>query len=350
MFNRFIINKDNLINNIKQVAKQNPKSKICAMVKANAYGVGVNQVVKIIDKYTDFYGVACFFEAKNLAKLTKKKILIIGALEKANINKRFSYSCSSLEDVRFLKYLNKKINIHLKVNSGMNRFGFSSLQDFSKAIKEIKYSKLNLEGVYTHFATDDSFVNVQMENFNKFIKTVKENNLFPIIHADNSAVNLKFKHGLSMVRIGFNLYNLNNNSFKSVVEIYSKIVQINNIKKGDLVGYNYNFVANENMKVAIVPVGYADGFSIKNIGLKLVVENVSCKVLNVCMDCFMLDVTNLDVKKGTEVPILNNINSLSVYAKHLGISKYEVLTNFSFIRANKLISPFNWKHKQQQSK
>jgi len=338
MFNNFIVDKNNLINNVKQVAKLNPKSKICAMVKADAYGVGASTVVKVIDSYVDFYGVACFFEAEKIKKLTKKKILIVGSLEKNNIKGRYSYTCSSLHDVRFLKYLNKKINIHLKVNSGMNRFGFSSITEFNLAIQEIKHSKLNLEGVYTHFATDDKFVNNQMEIFNEFLKIVKQNKIFPIIHTDNSAVNLKYNHNFNMVRIGFNLFNLNSKDFKSVVLIKSKVVQINNVKKGALVGYNYKCVAVNDMQVAIVPLGYADGFSTKYIGLSINVNNVECKVLNVCMDCFMLDVTNLNIKKGTEVPILNNINSLTHYAKYSGFSEYEVLTNFSHIRASRLIS------------
>ena len=346
MFNKFVINKDNLINNIKQVAKQNPNSKICAMVKANAYGVGVNQVVKIIDDYVDFYGVACFFEAKNLSKLTKNKILIVGALEKEKINSRFSYTCSSLEDVLFLKYLNKKINIHLKVNSGMNRFGFVSINDFSMALKEIKFSKLNLEGVYTHFATDDDFVNVQMENFNKFVSIVKEKNFNPLIHADNSAVSLKHNHNLDMVRIGFNLFVLNNGLHKAVAEIKTRVVQINYVKKGELVGYGYKALADKDKKIAVVPVGYADGFSTNLIGFYLIINNVKCKVVNVSMDCFMVDVSNLNIKKGTEVPILNKDNTLKNYAKFLKISEYEVLTNFSRLRADKLISSSNRENKQ----
>lgn len=338
MFNKFIISKDNLINNIKQVAKLNPKSKICAMVKANAYGVGVNHVVKILDDYVDFYGVACFFEAQHLKRLTKKKILIVGPIEKNKTTNRFSYTCSSLEDVRFLKYLNKKLNIHLKINTGMNRFGFSSLEEFKLALKEIKQSKLNLEGVFTHFATDDSFVTTQMQEFLKIITIVKENKFFPIIHADNSLVNLKFNHNLNMVRIGFNLYNLYCNNFKSVVEIKSKIVQINKVKKGDLVGYNYKCVASKDMKVAIIPIGYADGFSTKLIGFNLLIDGTPCKVLNVCMDCFMLDIANLNLKKGSEIYILNNSNSLTRYSKYLDISEYEVLTNFSFMRADKIVN------------
>jgi len=338
MLTKFVICKKNLINNVKQVKLKNPNSRICAMVKANAYGVGVKQVVKILNNHVDFFGVACFFEAKKIKNLTNKKILIVGALEKDNINTRFSYTCSSLQDVKFLKKLNRKINIHLKINSGMNRYGFNNLAEFELALNEIKNSKLNLEGVFTHFATTDNFVKTQMEIFNKYIKIINQYKFKIIIHADNSSVNLKYNHNLNMVRIGFNLFNFNKYNFKSVVKIKSKIVQINNIKKGELVGYNKKYIANKNKKIAVIPVGYADGFSTKNIDLTIFVKNKYCKVLNVCMDCFMLDVTNLNIKKGDNIYILNKHNSLKKYSNHLKISEYEVMCNFSKIRADKIIN------------
>ncbi len=153
MFNYIIINKDNLINNIKQVKANNPNSKICAMVKANAYGVGQTEVVQILGKYVDYFGVACFFEAESIKKCTNKKILIVGPLEKSCVDERFSYACHSLDDVEYLISTNKKINVHLKVNTGMNRFGICSIKEFKTAIKKIKKSNLILEGVFTHFAT-----------------------------------------------------------------------------------------------------------------------------------------------------------------------------------------------------
>ena len=107
MFNKIIIHKNNLINNLKQVKQENPNSKICAMVKANAYGVGVEQVVQVLEEYVDFWGVACFFEAEKIKKLTNKQILIVGVLEKEFVDERFSYSCGSLEDIEYLINLSK---------------------------------------------------------------------------------------------------------------------------------------------------------------------------------------------------------------------------------------------------
>ena len=127
MFNEIIINKNNLINNIKQVRAKNPNSKICAMVKANAYGVGDEEVVQILNSYVDFLGVACFFEAEKIKILTDRPILICGAVKKTEIDLRFSYSCGNTEDLKMFLNTNLPIKIHLKINTGMNRYGFKDL-------------------------------------------------------------------------------------------------------------------------------------------------------------------------------------------------------------------------------
>lgn len=337
MLNKLIIHKDNLINNIKQVKFENPNSKICAMVKANAYGVGDIEVVKILEPYVDFWGVACFFEAQRIKELTTKRILIVGPIEKSNIDLSFSYTCGSIEDLNYLVSLKKSIHIHLKINTGMNRYGFNNIKTFKKALSIISKSNLVIEGIFTHFATCDEFVNVQMKKFQKFVKACNNLGYNPICHADNSFVNEKFNHKLDMVRIGFNLYNCNQGWFLPIAEIVSEIVQINSVKKGELVGYDYRCVANKDMKVAILPIGYADGFLLNYINMELIINNKPCKVLNVCMDCIMVDVSKLKFKKGDKIYILNKFNSLSVFAKHARTSEYEVMTNFSKIRAVRII-------------
>lgn len=341
MFNKIIINKDNLIENIKQVRQNNPNSLICAMVKANAYGVGDKQVVEILNDYVDYFGVACFFEAEKIKEFTNNKILIVGPLEKEHINEKFYYTCSSIDDVNFLIGLNKKINVHLKVNTGMNRYGFSSLKEFKLAIKKILKSNLNLVGVFTHFATTDEFVNTQNSIFEKYIKLVKDFNLDVIIHADNSAVQQKLNHHYNMVRVGFCLYNQNDEQYKPVVELKSKIVQINKIKKNDLVGYNYNFIANKKIKVAVLPIGYADGLDIKLIGLNLKIGDEDCKILNICMDCCMIDISKTKLKKEDYIYLINKDNPLNKFANYLHVSEYQIMCNFSYTRADKSISSSN---------
>ncbi|MBR6778720.1 MAG: alanine racemase [Clostridia bacterium] len=334
MFNEFIVNKQNLINNIQTIKRDNLGSLVCAMVKANAYGVGLQNVVSTLNDYVDFFGVTNLQEAKQTAKYTTKKVLIVGALEN-EVDNRFSYSCHCLEDVQKLAKTNQTVNIHLKINTGMNRFGFDDIKDYEKALKIIQKSNLVLEGLFTHFATTDKNVEKQMFIFDKYVIVAKQYNFKPIVHVDNSFVNETNNHHKDMVRIGFDLYNRKNQKFTPVVEIKTQVVQINKVKKGELVGYNYRFVAPKKMDIAVVPVGYADGFSLNYVGMYLKVFGVKCRVLNICMDCFMLDVTGLEIKKGDVIQILGTDISLDNYADFAKISAYEVMTRFAAIRATR---------------
>ncbi len=335
MFNKFYISKANLINNLKAIKKKNKSALICAMVKANAYGIGAKQVVKIVDKKIDYYGVATLNEAKKLNKYTNKKILIVGPFELGGNN--FSYTLSSLKDVRKAIKFGKKINVHLKVNSGMNRYGFNSLKKFYLALKFIKNSNINLEGIFTHYATADSLVNLQTKKFVKFVNLAHYMGFKPIIHADNSEVNRAFNHNFDMVRVGFGLYLNDSAPFKPVASIYSKIVQINHVHSGNLVGYNYRAVADRPMRVAVVPLGYADGLDMRLIGFNLRLNGAECKILNICMDCFMLDISHTKITKKDTVPILNKHNNLLKYANYLKTHVYEVSTKFGQIRAKRII-------------
>ena len=338
MFNKLYISKSNLINNVNQLKSKHNNIKLCAMVKANAYGVGAKFVVKTLTDFVDFFGVSCVREAEEIEELTNKPILITSALDKEHINTRFSYSCMCLDDVCFLASLNLPIFVHLKVNSGMNRFGICSLKEFEICLNKIKTSKLILQGVYTHFATTDKYVNIQLEKFKKFVAATKKHNLKPIIHTDNSGVFNLFNHKFDMARIGFDLYCNNKFGFKPVATIQTTIEQINNVKTGQLVGYDRRFVADKNMKVAVLPIGYADGFDMHYIGLNLDINGKKCKVLNICMDCFMLDIGNTALKKGDKIYILNSANPLNLYSKHASTSEYEVMCKFGSIRADRILT------------
>ena len=337
MFTKKIIYKNNLIHNAKQLKEHNPSSLICAMVKANAYGVGAKEVVKILNNYVDFFGVSNTLEAEQIKGLVTKQILIVGALEKNNINPRFSYTCHCLQDILSLIKLNKKIKIHLKINTGMNRFGFNSINEFKQALKVLKPSNLILEGLFTHFATTDQFVDKQMSKFKEYISACKQLNFNPIIHCDNSFVNEFKNHNLDMVRIGFNLYNRNDNKFVPAVKIKTRIVQINPLNIGEVAGYNKKYIAYIKTNIAVIPLGYADGLDSRLIGIKIYIKNKPCKIVNICMDCTLIDISNFDIQKGDDVWVLNNENSLKKYANYLQISEYEMMTKFSNIRADIII-------------
>lgn len=334
MFNEILISRANLINNIEQAKRNNPNSKICVMVKANAYGVGMSQVVNIIDRYVDYYGVACFFEAEALRHITNKEILIVGALENieecAKLN--IQVSIHSMDDAKRIKELNKPIKVHIKLNTGMNRYGIKSKRELNSILKLLYDSQVEVVGVYTHFATSDEYVYVQILRYNKLIKGL---NL--LRHADNSIVSELKNHSLDMVRMGYNIYNQDLYGYKPVVRIRSHIVQINKVKKGDLIGYDRRFIADNKMRIAIIPIGYADGLDMSYIGGTIKYKDGQCKILNICMDCFMLDVTNVETCVGDEIYILDRNNPLKKYAQILHSSSYEVMTKFGNMRAKRIV-------------
>lgn len=349
-FTNYIINKKQLINNINLIKnKLSTKCKLCAVVKADCYGLGYENIVPIIDEFVDFYAVASVGESKRLREFTTQKILILGALELEEIefcaDNNISVSANNLEELQMVdKYLKSNIlNVHLKINTGMNRFGVKGELFVKKALNFIKKSNvLNLEGVYTHFATsgeDVSFLLDQYDIFNKTIKKIDNDQL--LVHCSSSfaVANLKQKFG-NMARVGFVLYD-GLSADKNILEIKSKIIHINNVKKGDFIGYGLSYKAERNLKVGVVGFGYADGFSrsLSNNFSVLVNDRFVPVIGSVCMDCFMVDLTNIkNVYVGSEVVILGtsgeNKLQLSDYAKSLNTSEYEVLVSFNRKRCN----------------
>ena len=234
----------------------------------------------------------------------------------------------------------------------MNRFGFGGETEFKNALKIIKNSRLKIEGIFTHFATDDQFVKKQYAKFNRFVNIAHQFGFSPIVHADNSAVNLKHNHHLDMVRVGFSLYGAQK-PFRQVMSLSARVLQVNHILANECAGYNNRFIASKNTSIAVVSLGYADGFGLNLIGMDLYVKNTPCKVVNVCMDCFMLDVTDVKIKKGDIVWVLSKLNTLQKYAKYLNSTCYQVMCQFGWARADRVLissaAPAHHKNHKQQS-
>lgn len=345
--NQYVINKSNLINNLLEIRKTiGDGVKLCAVVKANAYGLGVKNICPIMDDYVDFYAVVSVMEALELRKISPNKpILILGSSDLDYVNEcaknDISISISSLSEVKYLnKNLNSIIKVHLKINTGMNRFGIDSFDDLRAILDEIKRGgKIVIEGVYTHFATkssDRKFIDSQYKNFAKFLDFLPNKNL--IIHCASSYVSLADgQKRCNMVRVGFAMYCATDYHphLKNVVSILGRVMFLHDIKKGETVGYDRTYQAKHKTKIAVCSLGYADGFA-RNLGnnFKVLINGKFARVVGrVCMDCFMADVTQIsDISVGDRVTVLgregcNEIN-LNTIAKAISFSPYEVLLNF----------------------
>ena len=344
-FNTLVINKENLLNNFKIIKNKAKNKKICAMVKANAYGHGIKNIVLTLRNLVDFFGVANTEEALEVRQYSyKSKILICGDYNKeklANIIlSDISLTVFSLKQIydilKVAKENKSKAKIHLKLNTGMNRLGF----------KDENKDYLILEGVYSHLfcAECKELSQKQYLKFIKFLNLFK--NLFCInIHLENSRGlfnNVDSLNICNMVRVGISLYGLSieNEKLKPVLSLTSKIISKQKVNKENFVGYGKEVLEHDG-EVGIVPIGYADGFLRDYKNSYVYVNDKPCKILNVCMDMILIDITNLNAKVGETVVLISSdiskLNNANILAKNLNTISYEIVTNIKHNRVNKIL-------------
>lgn len=345
MNNVKLIFRDNLTRNLKNIKKCNKN--ICAMIKADAYGHGMDNIIKIIKNEVSFFGVANEEEALKAKKIApNSNILIVGKSSNfVNILKKdISFTIDSLSELlkvlKICKLTNKKAKIHIAVNTGMNRIGTKDIDEFKNMLNIFDDNSmyLKLEGVFTHcFDADCSKTHfyAQMQCFYKFVKLVKNSEV--IIHIGGSFVlNHNVPKFVNMVRVGYFLYGYGKNYLNKVMNIKSKIIKIIECKSGDFVGYGNKINITHNSKIAVVPIGYADGLprSVSN-KYEVNLNGKKARIIgNICMDMFMIDVTSLQCQVGDEVVVFDNALYLS---KQANTSPYEILTNFCSFRGKSLI-------------
>lgn len=354
----YVINKTNLINNCLTIKNRLHKStKLCAVVKSDAYGVGANVVSGIIYPYVDEFAVANLKEGIGLRRIIKDKPIIVLA---PTICARFGYYAkynlvmvvSKIEDAKYLALnVNVPISVELKIDSGMHRFGFCSLKELLEAESVLKTNvNINIVGVYSHLATkenDVSFMLKQKARFGSIVdEFLDETGVDAEVHISNS--NAAIMHpdfNYDMVRVGFGLYGMDGKfGLKPVVEIKTKLVNIKKIKQGESVGYNRTFIAPYDMTIGVVPLGYADGINrrLSNVGF-FIIDGVRCKIIgNVCMDVCMVDLSPIKAPKlYSEAVFLGRQKNESVTLEEIamlaGTSEYDILTGLRAKRMRRRI-------------
>lgn len=361
LLNDFYLIKDNIKHNIMEFKKVYDKPKICAIVKADAYGHGIEGTVNSIKGLVDFFGVADSLEAVKVRAVTSKPILVLSMVDvtalKDCITKNISLSVSQLMYLRQIEDIAKKLcvnaKIHLKINSGMNRLGFCSKKNFLRAVDYINKSNfLVLEGIYTHFfdSLNQTILERQYNKFNQYLSLINTQNI--IIHAGASNASItSSKYHFDMVRLGLLMYGYsekqdslsNGKKFFNLLpalKVTARIVNSVNVKKGNFVGYGRNYIATHNMKIACVSMGYADGFlrTNSNRGRVIIKGKFAPIVGSICMDLFMVDISDIKCKIGDEVVVLGKDGNLEINANEIAQNAntipYEILTNFKRDRMN----------------
>ena len=331
------------IQNLKLISKQNIREniskysdkKICLMVKANAYGHGLETIIPIVDDLVEAYGVVNIEEALIARKLTKKRIIIFFPVYDFDICKinKFEFMFDSEEMLLKAIECGCKHLLHFSVNVGMNRYGTKSFVAVKSIANLLKIYKIKLKSIYTHF----SVTNSEKQTKKQYKKFVELKECFdantPTCFGGSEIYNYNFDY--QMLRLGICAYGYGMKDLRKVMKIISNVNKINFVKKGEYIGYGKKFKAKKDCYVAIVPVGYGDGL-FRNLSGKFFVEINGKKyktVGNICMDCFFV-LVDKNVKVFDKVEVLSDAD---YFAKILNTIPYEILTNFSKLRGQTLL-------------
>ncbi|WQW11632.1 alanine racemase [Helicobacter pylori] len=338
---------------------------VMAVVKANAYGAGAIKASEIfLQEGANYLGVATLDEALELrSHFSKTPILILGYSPNANasmlIDNDLSAMVFSLEQAEVFSQMalksQKRLKIHLKIDTGMHRLGLEPNFKSIEIIKKIRALKgLEVEGIFTHLSNADAKIKThaknQMKAFNAFLEQLLDQKIeFQYRHAYNSAGILSLCNGnenrlLNLYRPGIMLYGFypsnemkesSQTILKNVISLKAQIVQIRSVKKGEFIGYGEHFYTNEETLVGVLALGYADGLA-RALGnrIQVVINNQSAPLIGkVCMDQCFVKLNDIQAKEGDEVILFGDksakANDASEIAVLLNTIAYETISTLS---------------------
>jgi alanine racemase len=337
-----------------------PPSKICCVVKANAYGNDDLALGRLYeDLGADFFAVSNIYEAEKLRQGVKNAdILILGWTHPEFVPELLA--CGIIQTVTGLEHavsLSEKIpagetlRIHIKIDTGMGRLGIK-FSDFTEALAEIaaitKLPGIKAEGIFTHFASADGidtdsidFTTAQKECFFYLCERLEKDGIFfTHRHCFNSAgTMMHYDNRSTLTRIGISLYGLKPDRatpqpfiLRPVMSLYSIVSQVKDIKQGETVSYGRTYTAKTAMRIAVIPVGYADGYprALSNKGYMLINGQKAGILGRVCMDQTVVDVSSIpDVKVGDRVVVIGESGTEAVTADEIaelaGTIGYEII-------------------------
>ena len=348
------INLSQLRKNIEAIKAHVTPAKVMPMVKANAYGHGVDGVAPYIEAHVDYFGVAILEEGIHLRELgITKPILVAGGAFPEQVSYFAEYDLtltgSSVELLEAAEEVScstgKRIKTHLKIDTGMERVGVHEYEAESLIEKSAACSHLDIEGIYTHLANsevpDKKYSSLQLERFQEVLKIYERHSIPvpPLRHISNSGgiLNLpEANHGL--VRPGILFYGVYpGNDIDRVVDVKpalkwrSKVAYSKITRPGRMVSYGSLWQAEKESRIVTIPCGYADGYFRRMTNRAQVIVNGRKypQVGRICMDQFMVNVGDDEAQVDDDVVLLGEGIRAEDFAEWAGTNEYEVLTNIS---------------------
>lgn len=327
--NKKTINAENVKHNLDYF-KQFEK-KLIIMVKADAYGHGLKNIINILKKEEVCLGVATLAEGKKLRKLCKNDILVVEPIKKIEdiACENFSFCVDDYEVLKKCKQVGILNRCYLKINVGMNRFGVSceNIKILKKIARLLK--KSDFKGLMAHFPSlsDEDQTQIQYRKFCKIQKWFKGSK---VCFGGSFVCDYDFEY--DELRVGIGFYGYGSDKLKPIMQVESEIIKIVKLKQGEKLGYDGSFVTDKDMTVGIVGIGYGDGIDRHTSGFCLRVNGENCKIVGkICMDCLFVDLTNVCVKEGDRVQVLSDVDKMSEY---LSTIPYEIVTRLTSLREN----------------
>ncbi|MGA1862664.1 alanine racemase [Deferribacter thermophilus] len=335
------INLANYKHNI-EIAKSLSKSKIIAIVKADAYGHGAIRLSKHAYEQCGIkdFGVATIEEGVSLRQNLpfEARIITLGYIDEHHFDELIQYKITPTifdENImskldKFAKKHNVVLDVVLKIDTGMNRLGFDIHTNYYELVKN--YTNLRIVLVMTHLSSSDTDLEYTKWQINRFDGYLKKYNINAETSVFNSSAICFYSNKYTYTRPGIMSYGYvypeNRFGLKPVMSIFSKIIHIKKLKKGDKISYNQTYTAKKDMKIGVIPIGYADGYfrNLSNKGI-MFINGKPCNVVGtVCMDMTMIDITHLnDSDLDSEVEILGKNIDAEQIAKMCGTISYEIL-------------------------
>jgi len=347
------VNLPQLRKNVEAIRTHVAPAKVMPMIKANAYGHGVDGVAPFLEPYADYFGVAILEEGIHLRELEiKKPILVAGGVLPEQVALFAEYDLtltgSSVELLDVAEEVSrssgKRIKTHLKIDTGMERVGVHEYEAEPFIVHSLKLKHVEVEGIYTHLANSEDadlvHARLQLERFQEVLQIYEKRGEPhpPLRHMANSAAILQFPEShFDMVRPGLMIYGVYPSGVTQSVEIapaltwrsrvaYSKIT-----KPGRPISYGSLWQAEAETRIVTVPCGYADGYfrRMTNRAHVIVNQKKYPQVGRICMDQFMVNVGDDEAQVGDEVVLLGAGISAHDLAEWMGTNEYEVLTSIS---------------------
>lgn len=340
--------------NYKALSTLHANKTLMAVVKANAYGLGSVAIANHLKSLgAEFFCVATLDEAIELRMHgIREKILILSSIPPYAINKAIQHRVAIAapskewleETIRYIdEDTSKSVWLHIKIDTGMNRLGIKDVQTYREMIEMIHaHPNLIFEGAFSHFSSADEENDSAQKQYEIFEAIVKEAERPDYVHIQNSAGSLRFDPALcNAFRSGIALYGYYPSPFieqKETAQLYpsvqltTEVMQVKSLKKGEVIGYGETYKAKEDMYIALLPIGYADGYLRCMQGAHVSINGEQCEVVGrVSMDQIAVQVPST-VKLGDSVVILERTShhpqSLEAIAEKQQTINYEVLCNF----------------------